>query len=80
MLSVTLDRWSPGFAAVDLIALLRTYHFNLAESHQLASDFVEGRRVSILFEEPMAAERFVDAVRKLNVETFTNRAVSASTA
>lgn len=78
MCAVTLVKWSPGFVANRLIAVLREHKISLAEAHQMTSQFVEGRRISVLFDDESSARRFVEEVEPLGVEIVDSATVATA--
>jgi hypothetical protein len=75
---VTLLKWSPGFVANRLIAALRSHGMGLAEAHRMASQFVEGQRVCILFESQSKAQEFAGEAVHLGVETHVDPAFAVA--
>ncbi len=61
-----------------LIYLLREHRIGLAEAHQIATDFVDGQRVTVVFERAEDAQRFLDDVGPLGVDAFIANAVAAA--
>jgi len=77
MQAVILEGWTHGFLTTQLIRLLRENNFALADAHSLASDFVDGQKVSVFFDDRYHAEQFAEKVRQLKVDAAITPAIRA---